>query len=202
MKISKESTYYLKKNANIDNKRSKNNNKKSNSDNNQQRPRQHVSQPEYQWRNIYAFENRTLGNVRNSQSNMEECPDPPHNYRSMGVIGSHFCGEIKKRNQLPMMTLWDKSCKKDVRDFHGEFSARNSYLEKYADLGISQIFSFLDSSNSPRESQSILVIRNCDDTSKSFNEKLTTFTKHICDTLFESIGPASPRYANNDFLSW
>ena len=135
------------------------------------------------------------------QSNMEECPDP-HNYRSMGVIGSRFCAEIKKRNQLSMMTLWDKSCNKDVRDFHGEFSARNTNLERYADLGISQIFSLLDSSNSPRESQIILVIKNFDDTCKSFYEKLMTFTKHICDTLFESIGPASPRYANNDFLSW
>ena len=191
----------FQKNANIDSKHRKNKNKKSNSDNNKQRPRQHVSQPEYQWRNMYFFEDRPLGSVRNSQSNMEECPDP-HNYRSVGVIGSRFCGEIKRRNQLSMMTLWDKSCNKDVRDFHGEFPARNSYLEKYADLGIFHIFSLLDRSNSPRESQSILVIRNCDDTSKSFHEKLTTFTKHICDTLFESIGPASPSCANNDFLSW
>ena len=129
----------FQKNANIDSKRSKNNNKKSNSDNNQQRPCQHVSQPENQWRNIYVLEDRHLGSVRNSQSNMEECPDP-HNYKSMGVIGTRFCGEIKKRNQLSMMTLWDKSCNKDMRDFHGEFSARNSNLEKYADLGISQIF--------------------------------------------------------------
>ena len=38
--------------------------------------------------------------------------------------------------------------------------------------------------------------------SKLFHEKLTNFSKHICDTFFESIGPASSRYANNDFLTW
>ena len=100
------------------------------------------------------------------------------------------------------MALWDKSCDKDMCDFKGEFSARNIYLDRYVDLGISQIFPLLDNNNSPRESQSILLIRNHDDASKSFYEKLITFPNHICDVLFESIGPASLRYVNNEFLSW
>ena len=95
----------FQKNANIESKNRKNKNKKSNPDNSQQKPRQQVSLPEYRLRNIYAFENRSLGNVRNSQSNMEEGPDPPHKYRSMGVTRNQFCREIKKRNQLSMMTL-------------------------------------------------------------------------------------------------
>ena len=102
------------------------------------------------------------------------------------------------RNQNSMMALWKSSCNEDERDFHGEFSARNPYLEKYADLGISQICSLLNNNNSPRESQNILSIRDCDDASKLFHKKLTDFSKHICDILFESNGPASSRYVNND----
>ena len=164
----------FRKNANIINsKHSKSSKKRSNSDNNQQGPCQRVSQSENQWKNIYVLEERHLGVVRNSQSNMDKRPDP-HNYRLMGVVGSRFCNEVKARNQLSMMTLWDKRCDKDESNFNKEFSARNKYLERYADIGITQIFSLLYNNNSPRESQSIMMIKNDDDASKSFYEKISS----------------------------
>ena len=101
-----------------------------------------------------------------------------------------------------MMTLWKSSCNGNKRDFHGEISARNPYLKKYADLGISQICSLLNTNNSPRESQNILSIRDHDDDSKQFHKVLTDFSKHICDILFELHGPANSRYVNNDFITW
>ena len=42
-------------------------------------------EPVYRLVNVHISEDRPLGIVRNSQSNMEEGPDPPENYRSMGA---------------------------------------------------------------------------------------------------------------------
>ena len=61
--------------------------------------------------------------MRNSQSNFEDKPDPPLNYRSMGIVGSEYCEAIKIRNKMSMMTLWESSCEGNDRDFHGEISA-------------------------------------------------------------------------------
>ena len=32
--------------------------------------------------------------MRNSQSNFEDKPDPPLNYRSMGIVGGEYCESI------------------------------------------------------------------------------------------------------------
>ena len=96
----------------------------------------------------------------------------------------------------------NSSCEPSVRDFQGEISARNPFLKKYADLGITHICALLDSNNSPRESRNILSIREHDDESRQFHNVLTNFAKRICDNLCEKYGPSSSKYINNDFISW
>ena len=101
-----------------------------------------------------------------------------------------------------MMELWESSCGPSVRDFQGEISARNPFLKKYADLGISHICALLDSNNLPRESRNILSIRDHNDESRQFHNVLTSFAKRICDNLCEMYGPANSKYINNDFITW
>ena len=92
-----------------------------------------------------------------------------------------------------MMDLWESSCEPSVRDFQGEISARNPFLNKYADLGISHICALLDSNNLPRESRNILSIREHDDESRHFHNVLTNFAKCICDNLCEKYGPSNSK---------
>ena len=101
-----------------------------------------------------------------------------------------------------MMKLWESSCQRGVRDFQGEISARNPFLTKYADLGISQICAFVNANNLPRESRNILSIRDHNDESKQFHNVLTNFAKRVCVSLFETYGPANSKYINNDFITW
>ena len=101
-----------------------------------------------------------------------------------------------------MMDLWESSCEPSVRDFQGEISARNPFMKKYADLGISHICALLDSNNLPRESRNIISIRDHDDESRQFHNVLTSFAKRICDNLCETYGPTNSKYINNDFITW
>ena len=64
--------------------------------------------------NVQISEERPLGTVRNSQSNFEDKPDPPLNYRSIGIVGGEYCEAIKIRNKMSMMKLWESSCGRDV----------------------------------------------------------------------------------------
>ena len=189
--------------ANINGKYKKRKSQKPDTGQNQQQPtRKKTLQPANNLTNTQISEVRPLGTVRNSQSNFEDKPDPPLNYRSLGIVGSEYCDAIKIRNKMTMMKLWESSCGKDVQDFQGEISARNPCLEKYADFGISQICALLNTNNLPRESRNILSIRDHDNESRQFHNVLTSFAKRICNNLFEMHGPANSNYVNNDFITW
>ena len=176
--------------------------KPDNGQNQHRQIRKQPLQPANIFTNAQISEERPLGTVRNSQSNFEDKPDPPLNYRSMGIVGGEYCESIKTRNKMSMMKLWESSCGRGVRDFQGEISARNPFLKKYADFGISQICALLNTNNLPRESRNIISIRDHDDESKQFHNVLTSFAKRICDSLFEMYGPAISKYINNDFITW
>ena len=170
--------------ANIKRKHKKRKSQKQYSRHNQQRQtRKQTLQTANLLTNTQTNEERPFGTVRNSQSNFEEKPDPPLSYRSIGLVGGEYCESIKIRNNMSMMELWESSCGPSVRDFQGEISARNPFLKKYADLGISHICALLDSNNLPRESRNILSIREHDDESRQFHNVLTSFAKRICDNL-------------------
>ena len=137
-----------------------------------------------------------------AQSNFEDKPDPPLYYRSLGLVGGAFCESIKNRNKMSMMKLWETSCEPSVQDFQNEMSARNPFMEKYADLGISQVCAIINTNNLPRESRNIISIRDHDNESKQFHNVLTNFAKRICVSFFEKYGPAGSKYINNDFITW
>ena len=114
----------FQRDTNIESKNRKRKSKNPNTEHRQQKPcRRQTSQPVYSLVNVQISEDRPLGIVRNSQSNMEDAPDPPVNYRSMGIVGSKYCETTKRRNQMSMMALWKSSCNENERDFHGEISA-------------------------------------------------------------------------------
>ena len=138
--------------ANIKGKYKKKKGQKPDNRQNQHRQtRKQPLQPVNFLTNAQIAEERPLGTVRNSQSNFEDKPDPPLFYRSMGIVGGEYCESIKIRNNMSMMKLWESSCGRGVRDFQGEISARNPFLKKYADFGISQICALLNSNNLPKE---------------------------------------------------
>ena len=134
--------------------------------------------------NTQTSEGRSWGAVRNSQSNFEDLPDPPLYYRSLGLVGGDYCESIKNRNKMSMMKLWETSCEPSVRDFKNEMSARNPFMEKYADLGLSQVCAIINTNNLPRESRNLISIRDHDDESKHFHNVLTNFAKKICVSFF------------------
>ena len=90
-------------------------------------------------KNTQTPEGRSWGAVRNSQSNFDDLPDPPMYYRSLSLVGGDFCDSIRNRNKRSMMKLWQTSCEPSTRDFRNEMSARNPFMLKYADLGLSHI---------------------------------------------------------------
>ena len=96
----------FRRETNIGGKDRKRKSKKPNTGQRQQKPfRQQPSQPVNNLENVQISEERPLGIVRNSQSNMEDGSDPPLNYRSMGIVGSEYCEAIKIRNKMSMMKL-------------------------------------------------------------------------------------------------
>ena len=102
-------------------------------------------------KNTQTSEERSWGAVRNSQSNFEDLPDPPMYYRSLSLVGGDFCDSIRNRNKMSMMKLWQTSCEPSTPDFRNEMSARNPFMKKYADLGLSNICAIIDSNNLPKE---------------------------------------------------
>ena len=67
--------------------------------------------------NTRTPEARSFGSMRNSQTNLEDLPDPPlTHYRSIGLVGGIYCDYIKKRNNMSMSELWRSSCDSSNRD--------------------------------------------------------------------------------------
>ena len=122
--------------------------------------------------NTRTPESRSWGAVRNSQTNLEDLPDPPIYYRSLSLVGSDFCDSIRNRNKMSMMELWQSSCDPNTRDFKNEMSARNPLLKRYADFGLTHICAILDSSNIPRESRNLNSICEQNDECKNFHNNL------------------------------
>merc|ERR1712240_823279 len=52
--------------------------------------------------NTRTPEARSFGSMRNSQTNLEDLPDPPIHYRSIGFVGGSYCDYIRKRNNMTM----------------------------------------------------------------------------------------------------
>ena len=131
--------------------------------------------------------------MRNSQTNLEDLPDPPLiHYRSLGLVGGIYCDYVRKRNNMTLSELWRSSCDdSNNRDFVNEMSARNPFLKSYVNLGLAQICAILDPNNQPRESTNLLSIIDQDDASRNFHDKLTNFAKTICVNFFRKI--RSPR---------
>ena len=105
-------------------------------------------------------------------------------YRSLSLVGGDFCDSIRSRNKMSMMKLWQTSCEPSTRDFRNEMSARNPFIKKYADLGLSHICAIIDVNNLPKESRNLISISNHDDESKNFHSTLTNFAKKICVSFF------------------
>merc|ERR1711928_258626 len=104
--------------------------------------------------NTKTPECRSFGSMRNSQTNLEDLPDPPLiHYRSIGLVGGIYCDYVRKRNNMSMSELWRSSCDSSNRDFVNEMSARNPFLRNYVNLGLAQICAILDHNNQPRESK-------------------------------------------------
>ena len=137
--------------------------------------------------NTKTPECRSYGSTRNSQTNLEDLPDPPIHYRSIGLVGSSYCDYVRKRNKMTMSELWRSSCTSNNHDFENEMSARNPFLKNYVNLGLAQICSILDPNNQPRESTNLSSIIDQNDASRNFHDKLTDFGKTICAGFSEKL---------------
>merc|ERR1712240_536449 len=190
----------FQKDANIT---GQNNKKKKKRKNNKQDQSSHRTQIQNEnTLNTKTPECRSFGSMRNSQTNLEDLPDLPIHYRSIGLVGGSYCNYVRKRNNMTMSELWRSSCDSNNRDFVNEMSARNPFLKSYVNLGLAQICAILDPINQPREFTNLLSIIDQDDTSRNFHDKLTNFAKTICVNFSRKYGPSGQKYIGNDFLAW
>ena len=146
---------------------------------------------------------RNLG-FRDKFGLFRDSPDPPSDFRSLSLIGSIYDQTLLKRNQQSLYGIW-----KDINEEAGggipafEFSARNSKeMARWILNNAASPICLLNEKNQAAPSNRILPIINQSKRSEHIFNALVSQAQSFCSLMAKEVGPGSPIYKPNIFVSW
>ena len=152
--------------------------------------------------NDQSLNSGSLG-YKDKHGRFRDAPDPPSGFRSQSLIGSIYDNLLIKRNQQSLLSIWKSLHSNDNCVPAFEFSARNSKeMSRWILNNATTPIILLNTNNQISPSERIMPIISQSKRSEHIFEALASQAQDFCSKMALLVGPGSPKYQPNIFVSW